>query len=128
LTDAVGSQPPPGAASARRPPRRSPGWILAAVLIGLGALLAVALGWATDYVACETEGTDACSRSGLAELQLWIAVAGLVPAGLTLGAAFRGTHNRLRWIAAVTVLIYLVWAVLNDAAVHGWGSDMRLVP
>jgi hypothetical protein len=113
----------------KQPVTRSRDWILVAIVVMVGALAATAAAWATDFVACESgPGTEACGRRGLAQAQLWVAVGGLIPAGLTVWAAFDPTRSRVPGFALASLIVYLTWAVLNDAAVHGWGADMRLVP
>lgn len=106
----------------------SSGWVLAGVFTALGAGLVVLVAWITEITICDGQASESCARTNLAELQLWLAVGGLMPAGLTLLAAFRGTRGQLVVGMAITVFVYGSWLVLNDAAVHGWGSDMRLVP
>lgn len=80
-----------------------------------------------NWLACESEGTEACGRKDLAELQYGVAWAGLVPA-LVFSVAFL-TRRRRTSLAAflVAVAVYAAWALLADAAVHGW-DDLRLVP
>jgi hypothetical protein len=83
--------------------------------------------WAVNWLACENEGTEACARQDLAYAQYIVAIVGLVPAvALVLAVALKK-----RWLAAlalaVGVPLYLAWAVLLDAAVHGW-DDLKLLP
>jgi hypothetical protein len=37
-----------------------------------------------------------------------------------------GYERAALWLMLAGVLVFAVWAVLNDAAVHEWGHDMRL--
>ena len=102
-----------------------------ALLASIGALcaagFAVLVAGAVDWLACENEGTPACSRQELASTQLTVALVGLVPAvALLVAVALR--RRRLAWLTlALGVAVYLTWALLVDAAVHGW-DDLRLVP
>jgi hypothetical protein len=101
-------------------------------VIGALALLgaagfAVLVGAATEWLACENEGTPACSRQNLASAQFTLALIGLVPAfTLVLAAVFR---KRLLALASIVLgaALYLAWALLLDAAVHGW-DDLKLFP
>lgn len=100
--------------------------LIALALLG-GAVFALLVAGAANWLACENEGTRACARQDLAFGQFILAMIGLVPALLLVVAV----AVRKRWVAtfalAVGVPLYLAWAVLLDAAVHGW-DDLRLVP
>jgi hypothetical protein len=105
----------------------SPAWILALVLAVAAGAVAILAGWAVDFVACESP-SEACERKDLARAQLFVALA---CGGLLWGfvAAVAGRRLRLaRVLLGLAIPVYLAWALLNDAAVHGWGSDMTLVP
>ena len=52
-----------------------------------GAVFALPVAWAVDWLACENEGTPACARQDLASGQLILAMIGLVPALLLVVAA-----------------------------------------
>jgi hypothetical protein len=101
-------------------------------LIRLGALsllgaaaFSVLPSWVVQWLACENEGTEACSRESLAEAAVMIAVAGLLPAILLVWDAWRGRRRALVWLA-VGVAVYVAWALVLDAAVHGW-DDLKLL-
>jgi hypothetical protein len=100
--------------------------LVALALLG-GAVFAFLVAGVVDWLACENEGTPACSRQDLAFGQFILAVIGLLPAlVLVVAAALR--KKRLAALAlAVGVPLYLAWAVLLDAAVHGW-DDLKLIP
>jgi hypothetical protein len=87
------------------------------------AFFAVVLDWLT----CESGPSEACDRKDLARLQLQIAVAGLIPS-LAFAFAWIGGWRR---VAVATFILavgaYLTWAVVADAAVHGWG-DLKFFP
>ena len=90
------------------------------------AVLAVA--WATSFTAClDSTTTEACGRKGLATLQFLVACAGFVPV-LVLARALWLRSSRLAWVAlATTIVVYGLWALLNDAATHGW-NQLSLLP
>ena len=93
------------------------GWAVVGLLGGLGAAVGI----------CQ-DPSPACERRGLLTAQFYLAVAGLIPVGVMTFAAV--TKRRALAATAITIalLVYAVWTVLNDAAVHGWGEAMRLVP
>jgi uncharacterized membrane protein YhaH (DUF805 family) len=94
--------------------------ILGAAFVVLGSLFATWLAIATKGLLCEGE-----CRSGLLALQTVAAVAGLLPACLTFVAALRDRRRQALFWFLITVVVYLLWGVLNDAAVHGW-SDLKV--
>jgi hypothetical protein len=101
-------------------------------LIRLGALsllgaaaFSVLPSLAVQWLACENEGTEACSRQSLADVVPMVAVAGLLPAILLVWDAWRGRRRALIWLA-VGLAVYAFWAILLDAAVHGW-DDLKLL-
>jgi hypothetical protein len=92
-----------------------------------GALATLPFAWAIDWLACENDTSEACARQDLASLQQVVAWIGLLPAVL-FSVAFLWGRQRLAWIAlALAVGAYAAWAVLADAAVHGW-DDLMLFP
>jgi hypothetical protein len=92
-----------------------------------GAFATVPVAWAIDWLACEEETSEACTRQDLADSQHVLAWVGLVPA-LVFTLAFLTRRRRLAWPAlAAAVAVYAAWALLADAAVHGW-DDLVLVP
>jgi hypothetical protein len=100
--------------------------LVALALLG-SAVFALLVAGAVNWLACENEGTPTCARQDLAFGQYVLAMIGLVPAlALVVAAAVRK-----KWAAALALAIgvplYLAWAVLLDAAVHGW-DDLKLVP
>lgn len=100
--------------------------LVALALLG-GAVFALLVAGAANWLACENEGTPACARQNLAFGQYVLAMVGLVPAVVLVVAA----TVRKRWVAALALAVglplYLVWALLLDAAVHGW-DDLKLIP
>ena len=102
-----------------------------AVLAALGALaaacFAVLVATAVDWLACQNQGTPACMRQELASTQMLVAIAGLVPAVVLVGAAALGKRRVAALALVVGVPLYLTWGVLLVAAVHGW-DDLKLVP
>jgi hypothetical protein len=101
--------------------------VLAALALLGGAGFAVLVGGAVDWLACENEGTEACSRQDLASGQFTLAIVGLVPAFVLLLATVLGKRRLAIASLVVGVPLYLVWALLLDAAVHGW-DDLKLLP
>jgi hypothetical protein len=99
---------------------------LAVLLLLLAAALAVLPALAIDWLACENQGTPACERKELARAQLYVALAGLVPALLLAVDTWRGSRRAFVWLA-LGLVVYAVWGLLADAAVHGW-DDLVLVP
>ena len=97
-----------------------------AVLALVAALASLPLAWAIQWLACESGPSLACDRKELADAQLAVAVAGLAPLLLLAWASWRGQRYAWIWLA-VAALTYLAWALLADAAVHGW-DDLRFFP
>ena len=52
---------------------------------------------------------------------------GLVPALVLVAAAALGKKRMAAVALVVGVPLYLAWAFLMDAAIHGW-DDLKLVP
>jgi hypothetical protein len=101
--------------------------LLAALAALGGACFAVLVANAVNWLACENEGSEACERQDLASTQLVVAIAGLAPAIVLVVAAARGNRRITALALVVGVPLYLGWAILVDAAVHGW-DDLTLVP
>jgi hypothetical protein len=58
------------------------------------------------------------------QAQLVLGLAGVIPAAAMAFFAFR-RHPTAARVALVTGLVmWAVWALLNDASVHGWEDDM----
>jgi hypothetical protein len=100
--------------------------LVALVALG-GACIAVFAANAVNWLACESAGSEACERQDLASTQLVVAAAGLVPAIVLVVAVARGNRRLTALALVVGVPLYLGWAILVDAAVHGW-DDLALVP
>jgi hypothetical protein len=80
-----------------------------------------------DWLACESGGSEACDRTELAQLQLQIAVVGLAPS-MAFAVAWIGGWRRVAVATfGLAVGTYLTWAVVADAAVHGW-DDLKFFP
>jgi hypothetical protein len=94
--------------------------VVLAVVPSAAAVASVPFAWAIDWLACEENTSEACTRQGLADVQHAVAWVGLVPA-LAFTFAFLTGRRRLAMLAlAAAVAVYVTWAVLADAAVHGW--------
>lgn len=102
-------------------------FVLVALALFGGAAFAVLVGGVTNWLACENEGTPACARQDLASAQFALAVVGLIPSFVLVLAALLGKRRLAVAAVVVGVLLYLAWAILLDAAVHGW-DDLRLIP
>jgi hypothetical protein len=100
--------------------------VVALALLG-GALFAVLVGGVANWLACENEGTPACARQDLASAQYKLALIGLIPSSVLVLAALLGKRRLAIAAVVVGVPLYVVWALLLDAAVHGW-DDLKLVP
>jgi hypothetical protein len=106
--------------------RRVVSVVVALALLG-GSIFAVLVGGLVDLLACENEGTPACARQDLASAQFKLAILGLIPASVLVLAALLGKRRLAVAAVVVAVPLYLVWALLLDAAVHGW-DDLKLLP
>jgi hypothetical protein len=100
--------------------------LVALALVG-GAVFAALVGGAVSWLACENQGTPACARQDLASAQFTLAIVGLVPAIVLLLAALLNRRRLALAAVVVGVPLYLLWALLLDAAVHGW-DDLKLLP
>jgi hypothetical protein len=100
-------------------PRRQDRLLFGAVLLFLAALVAAWYGLGVYAFGCGDVPSDVCGRKTLALAQFLVSLVGLVPAYLVARKVNRGQIRdavRFLWIG---VMIYFVWVVLNDAAVHG---------
>lgn len=98
----------------------------ALALLGAAAFAFLVAG-VVNWLACENQGTEACSRQDLASAQFILALIGLVPALVLVVAAALDRKRMAAFAVAVGVPLYLTWAFLMDAAIHGW-DDLKLVP
>jgi hypothetical protein len=92
-------------------------------------LCMVVVALALGFIALVTAGLcENCTENDLVDIQLAIALVGLVPVTMLVDSVWRPrSRGVVRLWAALSVLVYVSWAVLNDAAVHGW-NDLVLVP
>jgi hypothetical protein len=60
--------------------------------------------------------------------QLVVGLLGVVPAAYFVFCVFRDRNRRAAAVLIGGLLMWAGWALLNDAAVHGWGGGMRLIP
>lgn len=99
-----------------------------AVLLFVAAAFGGFIAWITHGVLCG-EGTSPMCFEGNATttmtLQLVVGLLGVAIAGAMLYFAFQGKRHASRWALAAGLLTFAVWAVLNDATVHGWDRSMR---
>jgi hypothetical protein len=94
-----------------------------------GAFVAVT----THWVMCHGEfgGSTMCPQgepTGTMTAQLIVGLVGVVPPLVMIAAAFRDKRRAALAALVVGLILWAGWAFLIDAAVHGWGSDMRFVP
>lgn len=100
--------------------------LLALLLLGAAAAAFFVAGL-IEWLACDVESSEACERHGLAQLQLTVATAAIAPSlALAVAVLTRKRRTALLGLAAA-IAFDAAWAVLADAAVHGW-DDLRLVP
>jgi hypothetical protein len=106
-------------------------WRVVAVLAALallgGAGFAVLVGGAANWLACENQGTPACARQDLASAQFALAIVGLIPSCLFVLAVLLRKHRLAIAALVLGIPLYVTWALLLDAAVHGW-DDLKLIP
>ena len=104
---------------------RYPLYVIGSVLLLAAALFSLLPAAAWKWLACENEGTEACRRKELADLQFVVACIGVAPAILLVWDTVRGNGRAFVWLG-IGLTIYVAWAVLLDAAIHGW-DDLRLL-
>jgi hypothetical protein len=102
-------------------------YVLGALTLLGGAAFAFLVAGIVKWLACENEGTEACSRQELASAQFILATIGLAPALVLVVAAALRRRRMVALALAVGGPVYLAWAILMDAAIHGW-DDLKLVP
>lgn len=102
-------------------------YLLGALALLGGAAFAVLVAGVVNWLACENEGSEACSRQDLASAQFIVAMVGLVPALVLVVAAALSSRRMAVLALALGVSVYLAWAFLMDAAIHGW-DDLKLIP
>ena len=102
-------------------------FVLGALALLGGAAFAFLVAGVVNWLACENEGTPACSRQDLASAQFILATIGLVPALVLVVAAALGKRRMAAVALVVGVPLYFAWAFLMDGAIHGW-DDLKLVP
>lgn len=101
-------------------------YVLGSVALLAGACFSVLPAGAWKWLACENEGTEACRRKSLADAQFLVACIGIAPAILLVCDTMRRSRRALLWLA-LGIVTYVAWAVLLDAAIHGW-DDLKLLP
>ncbi|HET6997591.1 MAG TPA: hypothetical protein VFI03_03295 [Solirubrobacterales bacterium] len=84
----------------------------------VGALVAVFFALLASAYLCDE---NCSSRSWEISAQLWIAIAGLL---ITAGMTYFVTQERnaeAKGALVIAVVVFAIWAVVLDAATHGWG-------
>jgi hypothetical protein len=98
----------------------------ALALFGAGVVI-VPIAWAIQFVACDELGpSEACDRQQLANIQLGVALVALVPGSIFVWHVWRKQRRRALVSGALVFVAYFTWALLADAAVHGW-DELRLL-
>jgi hypothetical protein len=97
-------------------PRRQDRLLFGAVLLFFGAVVAVLYGLGDFLFPC---GDQPCDRT-LPLVQLLVSLIGLVPAYLMVRNVNRGRTREAGKFLLIGLMIYFVWAALNNAAVYGW--------
>jgi hypothetical protein len=103
--------------------------VLALAAAAFGAFI----GFVSYVVLCfeESGGSSMCPEGEATttmSAQLIVALVGLVPPLVMVFFAFRGAKRPAVAALVLGLALWVGWAFLNDAAVHEWGSDMRLIP
>jgi hypothetical protein len=99
-------------------------YLLGLSVLIAGAFAAILFAFLVLAFTCDEGGGD-CSRT-LAYVQLFVSLIGILPlARLWTSISEERNRGALLWLA-VCVVTYGVWAILNDATVHGW-DDLRLL-
>ena len=88
-------------------PQRTVAVLACLLAFGL-ALFAVYVAFGIRAIDCGAEYDSECSGEGLA--QVWLALAGLVPAALAVLGSIRGKGRPGLWFAA-TALVYGTWVL-----------------
>jgi|SRR5918994_971492 hypothetical protein len=102
--------------------------LVVAVLLFLAAAFGGFVAWSTHWISCLDDSSSMCPEgvpTTTMILQLVVGSAGVAIAGAMLVLTLRGRTRAARWALAAGLTTFAAWAVLNDAAVHGWGRDMR---
>ena len=94
-----------------------------------GAFVAVT----THWVMCNGEigGSTMCPQgkpTSTMTAQLVVVLIGLAPPLVMIVAAFANKRRAALAAVVVGLILWAGWAILADAAVHGWDSDMQFVP
>jgi hypothetical protein len=103
--------------------------LLVAIVLFLAAAFGGLIAWVTYSVMCygESGGSSMCP-DGVATttmtMQLMIALLGVAIAAVMLGFAWHRKIRAARGAMLAALAIFALWAVLNDASVHGWDHDM----
>jgi hypothetical protein len=97
------------------------------VTLALGAIFGVCIAWVTYALLCAGNDTGCGDAKWIMTTQLIVGLAGLGASAAMVYFSFKGSNRRAVVALVIGVIIWATWAVLNDAAVHGWGRDMVLL-
>jgi hypothetical protein len=97
------------------------------VVAVLAALFGAFIAWVTYALLCASSDNGCGTAEGIMKTQLIVGVIGLIPAAAMVYYSFSGSSRRAVIAFVTGLIVWAVWAVLNDAAVHGWGHNMVLL-
>lgn len=98
-----------------------------AILAVCATLFGALIGWVVYAMAKSADGNYDGDVSTVTTLQLILGWAGIAPAVAMAYFAFRGSNRKAMAAFCIGLIVWTGWAVLDDAAVHGWGHDMVLL-
>lgn len=101
-------------------------YVIGSIGLLAGACFTLLPAGAWKWLACENQGTPACERKPLADAQFVVACVGVAPAIFLVWDTMRRSRRALVWLG-IGIAVYVAWALLLDAAVHGW-DDLKLLP
>jgi hypothetical protein len=98
----------------------------------LGAAFGAFVASVTYWAMCESEsgGSTMCPMGEptlTMDAQRYGGYAGLLPAVAMVYLAFIGRRTAAKFALLIGILWWIGWAVLNDASIHGWDTDMTLL-
>jgi hypothetical protein len=92
--------------------------VVLSLVVLIGAVFAAVVALATVLYTCDDPTSGHCENRGPFRTQLVVALLGLVPALSSVVASLLRRDSLALASFVLAVLVYVVWAFLNDAAVH----------
>jgi hypothetical protein len=86
------------------------------------------IGWVVYAMAESADGNYDGTVSTVRTVQLILGWVGIVPAAAMAYFVFRESNRKAAATLAIGLIVWAGWAVLNDAAVHGWRNMVLLHP